>query len=280
MSNFSFLEYSFDPHIIDPETIYSSFNKLGFVQRNVHASGNASMWTQNRCIVMLRETPLASIPQITGLGLITENTAANSDYHFDEECGMLVAHDPNGFRILAMPEKSLLNMTTYGYQVVDTKQYDTPGLEFFSGFVYNGHNDAILNFYQNMGFTFTKSSNKYDTLMSKNNRFTLMFNKSYAPSSINMVYSDTDDVFKTTCHYAASGLNLAEYNIEKPMLNFGSSLNYKIAGYNCVAFGNENSYSIENSVCQPIPNIDLIFRTRKQHLHINEDTVEFHYAAT
>lgn len=279
MSNFSFIEYSFDPLQLDPEVIYSSLNRLGFVQRNLHESKQSSMWTQNQCIMLLRETEHSDTPHVSGFGLVLDDDQVDfpQDY-FDEECGMYVTHDPNGLRILSMPEKNLSKMISHGYQVIDKRVYDTPGLEYFSGAVYNTHSNDILNFYRRIGFKCSKSSEKYDTLMSKNNRFTLLLSKYDSSSAVDVVYSDTSDVFRTTCCYTVAGFNFKDYTVEQSKLNFGSSLNYKITGYNCAAFGNQNSYTIENSVKEPVPNLDLIFRSRKQHLHINEDIVEYHYA--
>ena len=279
MSNFSFIEYSFDPYESNPEDIYSSLNRLGFVQRNIHTSNESSMWTQNQCIVLLRETSVVDSPRITGLGLVIDEAAANSEYYFEEECGMLVTHDPNGFRILAMPEKSLSKMITHGYKIVDRRHYETTGLEYFSGIVYNTTDSKIINFYENLGFRYTKNSDRYDTLMSKNNRFTLLLNKTDNSNSVDILYADTNDVFKTTGHYTVAGFNSKEYNIDKDKLQFGSKLNHKIIGYNCFAKGNKESYTIENSVKEPLPSFDLVFRTRKQYLHIEEEIVETHYAA-
>ena len=278
MSNFSFIEYSFDPYKHDPEEIFSSLNRLGFVQRNIHSSNKTSMWTQNQCIILLREYAGSIVPCVTGLGVVVDETALTNSYHFDEDCGMLVAHDPNNFRILAMPESSLSEMITHGYKVVDTKQYDTTGLEYFSGMVYNTTDSTVIKFYESLGFKYTKNSDRYDTLMSTNNRFTLLLNKTDNPNSVNILYADTSDVFKTTSCYTVAGFNSREYVIDKASLNFGANLNYKITGYNCLAKGNRESYTIENSVREPLPGFDLVYRTRKQYLHIEEEIVETHYA--
>jgi len=281
MSNFSFIEYSFDPYKSDPEDIFVALNKLGFVQRNAHISGYYSMWTQNQSIILLRQSEDVKTFCITGIGLILKDDLLEKyDAVFDEECSMHIMHDPNGVRILAMPEKRLSKMIEHGYQVVDKRLYDTPGIEYFSGIVYNAADTATLDFYQDLGFRFTKSSDKYNTLMSDGNRFTMLLSKDDNSKTIDAVYTDTNDVFKTTRCYTVAGLDLKEYNIEKEKLAFGVSLNHKIIGYNCAAFGNEQSYTIENCVKQALPNLDFIFRTRKQYLHINEEVVEFHNATT
>lgn len=281
MSNFSFIEYTFNPDLEDPEYIYASLNKLGFIQRNSHVSGLYSMWTQNQSIILLRHSDEEKNFCITGLGIIlSEEILEKYNAIYDLECSMHVIHDPNGMRVLAMPEKRLSKMIQHGYQIVDKKSYDTPGIEFFSGVIYNTVDPATMDFYQDIGFRFTKSSEKYNTLMSENNRFTILMNKTDSSGYIDTVYTDTHDVFKTTRCYTAAGFDLKEYNLDRDNLNFGAALNHKIVGYNCAAFGNSNSYTIENCVKQPLPNVDLIFRTRKQYLHINEEVIEFHNATT
>lgn len=279
MSNFSFLEYSFDPNIINPEEIYTSLNRLGFVQRNIHISNRSSMWTQNQCIILLRESVLAPTPHVSGIGLIVDDQMLFPNDYFDEECGMYVMHDPNGFRILSMPEQNLAKMIGYGYEVVDRRVYDSPGLEFFSGIVYNSTNIDLVSFYETLGFRITRTSEKYDTLMSKNNRFTLLLNKTANTNLVDVIFTDTHDVFKTTSCYTVAGFDKKEYAVEQNSLDFGSKLNHKIIGYNCLAVGNKESYTIENSVKEPLPSFDLVFRTRKQYLHIEESVVEKHYAS-
>ena len=66
--------------------------------------------------------------------------------------------------------------------------------------------------------------------------------------------------------------------MDKANLNFGTNLNYKITGYNCLAKGNKTSYTIENIVREPLPSFDLVYRTRRQYLHIEEEIVDTHYA--
>ena len=279
MSNFSFLEYSFDPTSLDPEEIYTALNRLGFVQRNLHVSNEFSMWTQNQCIVLLREMESAPVPKVSGMGIVIDSNEPFADAYYDEDCGMYVTHDPSGFRILSMPEKNLAKMISHGYQIIDKKIYDTTGLEYFSGLVYNSFSTELVNFYEGLGFKLTKSSERYATLVSKNNRFSLLLNKEDSSNLIDVVFADTHDVFKTTSCFTVAGFNKKEYIIDKSSLNFGPQLNHKIIGYNCLSAGNKNSYTIENSFREPLPSIDLVFRTRKQYLHFEEEVVETHYAA-
>lgn len=279
MSNFSFLEYSFDPYQTNAENVYSSLNRLGFVQRNQHFSNQSSMWTQNHCIILLREAENVDNLHLSGIGIVRDDQSDFPKDYYEEECSMYVTHDPAGFRILSMPEKNLSKMIQHGYRIVDKKSYETTGLEYFSGMVYNNTSNDVINFYEQLGFKFTRSSEKYSTLMSKNNRFTLLLSKNDDSKTVDTLYADTNDVFKTTSHFTVAGFDFREYNLSDTKLDFGSALNYKIVGYNCLAFGNQNSYTIENCIKHPVPGIDLIFRSRKQYLHIEEKVVETHYAS-
>ena len=54
-------------------------------------------------------------------------------------------------------------------------------------------------------------------------------------------------------------------------------LNHKIKGYNCKAWGNENSHTIENFVPGVTKDIDLIVRQRSKYIHILEETVDSYY---
>lgn len=279
MSNFSFLEYSFNPLITEPEYIYGLLNRLGFVQRNKHQSGVFTMWTQNQCIILLRNTHEVDQPRISGLGIMLDESDIDEfDVVYDHDCSMNVIHDPQGLRILAMPEKQLAKMIVHGYETIDKKLYDTPGLEYFSGVVYNIDCNDTVKFYQKLGFNYTKSFNEYDVLMSKNNRFTLLCNNTINEKTIGAVYTDTNDVFRSTCHFVAANFNIKEYNLTDVPMDFGIDLNYKIFGYNCIAFGDQKRYTIENSILGALPNIDIVFRTRKQFLHISEESIKAHYA--
>jgi hypothetical protein len=238
------------------------------------------MWTQNQCILLLRETSTVDEPAVTGIGLMADaDVASAANFYFDSSCGMCIAHDPNGFRVLVMPEKSLADLILYGYQAVDLRHYETAGLKYFSGIVYNTDNTDVIQFYRDLGFNCSKQSNKFSTLMSKNNRFTLLLNNTQKNNPVDVVFADTDDVFKTTSYYTVAGFDTKNYDLDKNSLDFGTNLNHKIIGYNCVAFGNAESYSIENSVKAPLLNIDLVFRTRKQYLHLEEKVVETHYGS-
>ena len=90
------------------------------------------------------------------------------------------------------------------------------------------------------------------------------------------IICDTDDVFTTTANYVSNGVELRKFDNDRD-LDFGD-LNHKIRGYNCNAVGNENSYTIENLIPNAAPNLDIIFRQRKQYLNISESTLDTYYA--
>ncbi len=278
MVHFSFLEYTYNPLVDDEETIFSSLNKLGFVQRNIHSSLLYSMWTQNQCIIGLRKNLSIDKSKITGIGLTSNDFIAdNLAIRFDPECSMNVIEGCNGLRIILLDEENIANMIDFNYSVVDKKHYDTTGLEYFSGIVYNSAEQNVLDFFQSIGFKLTKQSEMYYTLVSGNNRFSIMLNKLKNNNEINNIVADTHDVFKTTSCMAVTGVKLKEFILDK-LSDFGKDLNYKIIGYNCAAIGNKESFTIENCVDAALPSLNLIFRMRKQYLNINEQLLELYHA--
>jgi hypothetical protein len=135
----------------------------------------------------------------------------------------------------------------------------------------------MMDFYQDaMGFKFSSSSDTYNMLTSENNRFTILVNKSNISRNMPTLICETHDVWHTTSACAFANIELKKF--DKPeKLNYGT-MNHKIVGYNCIAVGTENSYSIENLIPNALPGMDLIFRMRKQYLSIKEDSLRQHYA--
>ena len=53
-------------------------------------------------------------------------------------------------------------------------------------------------------------------------------------------------------------------------------LTHKIKGYDCVAFGKYNSYSIENYIPKEVFNANIIFRQRKQYVKLSETSLDYY----
>jgi hypothetical protein len=276
MSSFAFIEYSFNPSVIDKESIYVSLNKMGFVHRSQHRSSSVGFWIQNSSIVVLKESSVAT-QGITGMGLLVDQSLQQKlDLPVDPESGLRFMQDPAGFNLYLFCDSELNQILDSSYEVVDRKAYNTPGLEYFSGMIYNNSSPAIQEFYKSIGFKITKIGAKYVTMVTSDNRFSLLLSKHKHDNTVPSVICDTLDVFHTTSCFAVNNVPMRSFDISKFKLDFGHKLNYRIRGYNCAAFGNENSYTIENYVDSALPGVDLIFRTRKQYLHIAEQTLNFY----
>jgi hypothetical protein len=280
MANFGFLEYSFNPDVSDKEQIYTNLNRLGFIHRSQHHSNLTGFWIQNSTIISLRETDEVHQPGISGIGLIVPREKIEQlEPEYDLTNDMFFKRDGAGLRVLLVTDAQIAALLENGYHVVDRKEYATPGLEFFSGILYNCTDPEVIEFYRSLGFKFTKLGKNYSTLMSSENRFSLLMNRHVNDHRVSTVVCDTWDVFRTTSCYAVLGVPMRQFEIDRSKLNFGNKMNYKIVGYNCAAFGNPDSYTIENYIDHALPNMDLIFRMRKQHLNITEQTLEFYAAA-
>lgn len=279
--DFSFVEYSVPP--TQMATACADLVMLGFVPRVEHVHSGASLWTQKHSILMLRETDQVEQPGVTGLGFLANpEDIQRLEAEYDPDINMYVTHDGGSLRVLLACTDNILNLkgdTESSYIVVDDRTRDHHALSKISGVIYCSDNPRMRDFYQDAGFRFTKSGDRYNNLVSKNNRFTIVCDKETHTGQVPTLICDCVDVFVSTSTFKIRELDLKEYLIHPESLNFGK-LNHKITGYNCFATGNENSYSIENMLLHPLENLDIIFRTRRQYLHITENTLKQHYDQT
>lgn len=278
MIDFSFLEYSFDPAVTNRETVHSKLNKMGFVQRSQHNSAPVGFWSQNHSIILLRECDNNKEPHISGIGFIVPlNTLETiSDVLSLENSNALSLTFNDSLRILFVPEDYTELFLLNDYELIDKKRYATAGLENFTGIVINDSSERIIEYFESIGFKLTKTSDRYLSMVSLNRKFTIMLDRQNSAGGIASVIADTDDVFKTTACFTVTNVPLRQFDIRAAELNFGK-LNYKIIGYNCLAFGDEERFTIENFAESAFGKADLIFRMRKQVLNINEQSLKYYY---
>jgi hypothetical protein len=276
--DYSFLEYSYNPEEMPVTVVESQLERLGFSKRTRNSEGNVVIWTQNLCILILKACNVQKAG-ITGIGFLCdrgtiESTNAQPD---PDDTGMYIVDNCAGLRTLLMPQEDFNDLRR---SLQHIEKNNTPGsgagLHYVSGIIYNNTDARMRDFYQELGFKFTKTGNRYYTFVSANNRFTILMDTQSNDNNIPSVICDTDDVFITTANYVSGGVELRHFEIPD-QLDFGA-LNHKIRGYNCNASGNENSYTIENLIPNAAPNLDIIFRQRKQYLHISEKTLDTYYA--
>ena len=277
--DYSFLEYSYNPTITTTVDVEQRLNTLGFIKRTRNSSGAVTVWTQNLCILLLKEVDTDALG-ITGIGFnVSKDVITNIGAELDpDDTGMYVVDNCAGFRTLLMPEEEFKNLNKSLERITNKPtNVSSNGLNYVSGVIYNNANPRMRDFYQEIGFKFTRTGDRYYTFMSANNRFSLMLDTKSYDNKIPTIICDTDDVFSTTANFVAKGVKLKK--LVTPELNFGE-MNHKIVGYNCNASGNEDSYTIENMIPNAAPGLDIIFRQRKQYLNIQEQTLDTYYASS
>ncbi len=276
MADYTFLEYSYNPSSPEtsPKLIEQRLNALGFNCQAVHDTNPHSLWTQRQVILSVRQANIL-MPGITGVGFhFTQSEMDNRplDIFFNTETDMFESADSQGLRILGMPDE--LDLVEYHYtkpQAVPAKQN---GIEFVSGLVYNSQPDILIE-WSELGFKFQNSER--NSMVSANNRLSVMLRNSIHEQRIPAIVVDTHDVFDTTVNLLCAGIDTLKVPIDEE-LDFGDDLNYKIRAYNCIAIGNENSYSIENFVPDALPGMDMIIRMRKRYMSLAEYPLDKFYA--
>lgn len=278
MIDFSFIEYSFDPTISNRETIHTNLNKMGFIHRSQHNSAPVGFWSQNQSIILLREIEDGLEPRISGIGFNIPLTTLEliADSLSLENSNAFSITMSNSLRILFVPEDWTEMFLTNDYTLIDKNRYNTTGLENFTGIIINDSGSEVIEYFETIGFKLSKESDRYQSLVSLNRRFTVVLDRIKSDGKVASVIADTNDVFKTTACFTITNVPLRKFDINKEELNFGK-LNHKIIGYNCLAIGNEEKFTIENFVDSAFGITDLIFRMRKQVLHVTEQTLKVYY---
>lgn len=277
MADYTFLEYSYNPEceITTDQDISDRLKNLGFVCKAIHDSGIHSLWTQRQIILCVRKADIL-IPGITGVGFNFSQSELDSKclgINFDAQTDMYVGMDFQGLRILGMPDEITLDEYNYTKPQEDTLVKQN-GMENVTGLIYNTHND-IQDDWKDMGFKFHNSEK--NSIVSPNNRLSVMLKNSIHEQRIPTMVVDTHDVFDTTINLLCAGIETLKVPMEEE-LDFGDELNYKIRAYNCVAIGNANSYSIEKFVPDALPGLNIIVRMRKRYMNLAEYPLDRFYA--
>ena len=280
MAEYSFLEISYDPSIIPTGVVKSNLSKIGFIHRTQHKSGLTGFWNLHKCIILLREeVNSGKSAHISGIGFnSTSLTIESTGATYDSTTDFYVADNSNGIKTYLLSEEQTHHFNSNlaeSYVSVDSDSATLKHLDYISGIKLNGHEVDTIEHYIKLGFKYKDVSENYGKLICENNRFTIMLDKRKGTNEISTIISDTHDVFDATAYFLSVGMEpeLFNHNVHE---NFGTKLNYKIRAYNCRAWGNEQSYTIENFI-KVTPDIDIIFRQRNQYLHIQESTLDSYY---
>lgn len=284
MSDFSFIECSYNPLDISYDDVNSSLNRLGFVLVNTNITGNVSVWMQNLCIMLLRQDQCAPTFAVSGLGfLCSDNTIIDTlGAEYDDDTGMYVCQDGCALRTLLVTEDESFTQfgsleSDYITAVTINKNVKYSGITHISGIVYDCADESVLNHYYELGFELQKESDDYYTLLSQNKRLTILCNKHKMKKHINTVICETEDVFYTTAFFTNLKMELKKYDLSYIQDDMFGDVTHKIIGYNCLAHGTKNNHSVENMVNGIAPNLNVLFRMRKQHANINEEVFLKHF---
>ena len=272
-TEFGFIEYAIPSNYV--EDVYFTLTDLGYTRIAEHVEGGVSVWQLNLSIIFINEELDISTPCLSGLGFICDQECINNmGASYDEITDMYLTTDPAGYRVLMCPlnsykkNKSLISdryiSNTRDLNIKQTFEYN-------SGALLGNVDNEVLDFYHKMGFKITKQGSYYLTMVTENKRFSLIFSK--ADSHCSAVVMDTHDIFHITASLVNKQIPLNKFNYVAE--DFGK-LNYKINGYNCIAAGNKESYTIENSAPNLLPNLNFIFRQRRQFPHFVEETLTEH----
>jgi len=259
----NFLVYNYT----DNNKTFKEFTSLGFNQASIHKTSGATFWHNRNCIVLLRP---ANTDGLSGVSFVTtENIINSANAVYDDVTGWFSFG--NKLKIYLQTEDQIKTVIQNEYQASPVNNFDT-GVDKFGGVVLNINELCDTNLLTVLELK-EFSNDRYTKFVSKNN-FSLYFDKQNDTSKPT-VFVDCFDIFKNIALLSLdSSIQMKKYNQQQN--NFGK-LTHKINGYDCIAEGNKDSYSIEKMILDTPSNVNFVLRQRSKKLHINETMLHRHY---
>jgi len=269
MSIVNFLVYGHNDYL----RLTDELSTLGFSEVSNHTTSLNSFWHQNNCIIHAKDR--AEGPHgLIGFGMVvSQSTIENSGAVYDDTSGWYKLLCPQGLEVYLQTQSGIENVLSTKYVTVSNEVEKRSGPNKFSGLVINQKEPFDLVFYEMLGFK-TTSSIDY-TKLTSSNHFTIMIDNKGLTERPTVIV-DCPELFRNIAGLSLTDIDLKRYETNYSTGNFGK-LTHKIKGYNCVAHGNEESYTIEKMMLDYPHGTNIILRQRKQKIHINEYTLDLHY---
>ena len=259
----NFLVYNYT----DKNKTYKEFTSLGFNQASIHKTSGATFWHNKNCIVLLYP---ADTDGLGGVSFVTTPDIINSaNAIYDDITGWFCFG--NNFKIYLQTEAQIKTVIQNEYQASPINNIDT-GIDKFGGVVLNLNKLCDINLLNVLELKET-SNDKYLKFVSDNN-FSIYFDKENS-TDMPTVFVDCFDIFKNIALLSLdASVQMKTYPTTQE--DFGR-LTHKINGYNCIAEGNKDSYTIEKMILNVPSNVNFVLRQRSKKLHINETMLHRHY---
>lgn len=272
MFDVTFLEFSYNPDITPQDVVYTHLTKLGFSCKREHTTSGLQFWGQAECLLLLRPvTTTSSGCGITGIGLLVTPAVIAS---FQNLC----TDTETDYYLIPDPEHQLNIYLVDAANIKRSYRSPAPALNVepvfikITGAEWPKLSESVLTLLRQMADRYI-TDGCYEKF-TFSNKFMLFVNNADA-KPVKLVV-DTHNVFEATASLATKDIELLKFQQCVSDDQQVGSLTHKAVGYNCVAFGHRNSYSIENYAVCPELNLDIIFRERKNYLKINTDTLVFY----
>ena len=282
MAELNFLEYNINPTETLVEDVTISLNALGFNKISVTKDARMSMWSSNKCILLVNTRD--DIPTgLSGLGFNTPNAFDESKHC--ESTGMNFATF-NGLNIYTYPVEMLKNTYDEYFTSIDTAGVDE-ALDYFAGVVINfSVINNINSVNDQLKLRTVKSSQDYITSVCDHNRFNILWDLKGSEGSIMpTLIIKTNNISDIVAKLVVKGFETTDVSISRmdqikelykedtqqllPPKHF-------IEGWQLNLSGKPKSYVVEKHFNNLLPNVNIILSERHNHNGINEESVIYY----
>ena len=272
LTGFNFLVYTVEDGKVD--TFFAALQKLGFCCCNTHANKIVTFWYQHKFLIQVQ---VSTETKFTGFGLIYENLDIDHDIDLTRDLftGWYKTVDPNGLEFYILDSSEIEEVLTKAYLPFEEPVTKGMGLISPSGILLNlPVTPEISKFYKKLGFI-KINNGKLTRFVPPDKRFILYMGEKNINNYV--LFVDCIDVFTALSKLTVAGFEQVPTNQKIGEAKIGNRISQLTAAYQATAFGNENSYSIEKIIKEPLPGIDIVARERFQKLHITEKNIDFLY---
>ena len=282
MAELNFLEYNINPTETLVEDVTISLNALGFNKISVTKDARMSMWSSNKCILLVNTRD--DIPTgLSGLGFNTPNAFDESKHC--ESTGMNFATF-NGLNIYTYPVEMLKNTYDEYFTSIDTAGVDE-ALDYFAGVVINfSVINNINSVNDQLKLRTVTSSQDYITSVCDHNRFNILWDLKGSEGSIMpTLIIKTNNISDIVAKLVVKGFETTDVSISRmdqikelykedtqqllPPKHF-------IEGWQLNLSGKPKSYVVEKHFNNLLPNVNIILSERHNHNGINEESVIYY----
>ena len=282
MAELNFLEYNINPKETLVDDVVISLKALGFEKLSVTKDGQMSMWSLNKCILLINTRDDIQTG-LSGLGFNTPDAFDGSTHC--ESTGLNKARFSD-LNIYTYPVEMFKQTYDSHFTPLHVAGVESP-LEHFVGVTLNARNYNDVNtINEKLKMRVVKKTEDYTTAVCDQNRFNILYkindsSNTVMPTVVIKTDSISDIVAKlTVLGFDSSDINIGRMDEIKSMYADDDKQmlppKHFVEGWQLNLSGKPKSYVLEKQFLNVLLNLNIIISERHNHNGVNEESIIYY----